>query len=243
MHLSNLIASSNTSTSGIKTVSIQITSDYASWEWYSYVPALHCSLNACFLNKLNSLNRPILTFILLLLLPSALTLTTLLIHRFRAARAEQRERAPEDVVNRLPWRVWTGSGWEKHAGPVPTKMSADTDLDLERGDVEAELVRQIQDSNQMRTLASTSHDDEIEGEGESPDGEGNAETESVNPPWFDEQTECAICLNDFAKGDKVRVLPCKHIFHLDEVDEWLIHRKKLVSFLSDYGFVFVLNRC
>ena len=56
------------------------------------------------------------------------------------------------------------------------------------------------------------------------------DAESINPPWFDEQTECAICLNDFTKGDRVRVLPCKHIFHLDEVDEWLIHRKKLVSY-------------
>jgi E3 ubiquitin-protein ligase RNF13/E3 ubiquitin-protein ligase RNF167 len=26
----------------------------------------------------------------------------------------------------------------------------------------------------------------------------------------------------------VRELPCQHIFHLDEVDEWLIQRKKLV---------------
>ena len=36
--LSNLIATSNTSTSGLKTVSLQITADYASWEWYSCVP-------------------------------------------------------------------------------------------------------------------------------------------------------------------------------------------------------------
>ncbi|EJC98919.1 uncharacterized protein FOMMEDRAFT_95273 [Fomitiporia mediterranea MF3/22] len=188
--LSNLIASSNTSTSGIKTVSLQITADYASWEWYS----------------------PILTFIVLLLLPSALTLTTLLIHRIRAARAEQRERAPEDVVNRLPWRVWTGSGWEKHEGPVPSaKLSADTDLEC-GGDLDTILELAGQ---QGQCPPSTSRDDE------------GAETESVNPPWFDAQTECAICLNDFAKGDRVRVLPCKHIFHLDEVDEWLIHRKKL----------------
>ncbi|KAL5501365.1 hypothetical protein ACEPAH_8625 [Sanghuangporus vaninii] len=199
-HLANLIASSNTSTSGIKTVSLQITTDYASWEWYS----------------------PILTFLVLLLLPSALTLTTLLIHRVRAARAEQRERAPEDVVNRLPWRVWTGSGWEKHEGPVPpamqTKSSVDTDL--ERGNLDAEIGGQLSQSQaqQLQCKPSTSHDEE-EGDG--------GDTRSVNPPWFDAQTECAICLNDFMRGDRVRVLPCKHIFHLDEVDEWLIHRKKL----------------
>ncbi|THH07714.1 hypothetical protein EW145_g3199 [Phellinidium pouzarii] len=187
--LTDLISSSNTSTSGIKTVSLQITSDYASWEWYS----------------------PILTFLVLLMLPSALTLATLLIHRFRAARAEQRERAPEDVVNRLPWRVWTGTAWEKHRGlvpPRPESRSAKSDADLELGNANVEY-----EAQQSQCLPSTSHDDEDE--------------ESVNPPWFDAQTECAICLNDFAKGDRVRVLPCKHIFHLDEVDEWLIHRKKL----------------
>ncbi|KAI5120136.1 hypothetical protein M0805_001904 [Coniferiporia weirii] len=188
-HLTDLIASSNTSTSGIKTVSLQITTDYASWEWYS----------------------PILTFIILLMLPSALTLATLLIHRFRAARAEQRERAPEDVVNQLPWRVWTGTGWEKHRGPVPPRpesRSAKSDADLERGDADVEY-----ETQQSQCPPSTSQDD--------------TDAESVHPPWFDAQTECAICLNDFVKGDRVRVLPCKHIFHLDEVDEWLIHRKKL----------------
>lgn len=35
VRLSNLIAASNTTTSGIRTVSLQITTDYASWEWYS----------------------------------------------------------------------------------------------------------------------------------------------------------------------------------------------------------------
>lgn len=46
--------------------------------------------------------------------------------------------------------------------------------------------------------------------------------------WYDTQGECAICLEDFTTGDKVRVLPCRHIFHMEEVDDWLIQRKKLV---------------
>jgi hypothetical protein len=37
------------------------------------------------------------------------------------------------------------------------------------------------------------------------------------PAWFDSQTECAICLCDFEVGDRVRVLPCGHIFHLGEL--------------------------
>ena len=40
--------------------------------------------------------------------------------------------------------------------------------------------------------------------------------------------ECAICLEMFVKGDRVRELPCYHLFHMDEIDEWLITKKKLV---------------
>ena len=56
--------------------------------------------------------------------------------------------------------------------------------------------------------------------------------EEEDPAWFNTQVECAICLDEFVKGDRVRVLPCKHIFHLDEVDEWLIQLKKLVRHMT-----------
>lgn len=161
--------------------------------------------------------RPIITFIVILLLPSVLTFITLLIHRIRAARAAQRERAPEDIVRRLPWRVYTGNGWEKHEGgePVydnPAVQSADVDLEEGIPHVE-EVASDRIPSPSAGSDASTSH----------PAKEPNQQ------PWFEAQLECAICLSEFTKGDKVRVLPCHHIFHLCEVDEWLIHRKKLVG--------------
>lgn len=31
---------------------------------------------------------------------------------------------------------------------------------------------------------------------------------------------CTICLNDYAENDKVKVLPCKHHFHMSCIDEW-----------------------
>jgi E3 ubiquitin-protein ligase ATL10/75/76/77/78 len=35
-------------------------------------------------------------------------------------------------------------------------------------------------------------------------------------------TECMICLSEFAKGEKVRILPkCNHGFHVRCVDRWL----------------------
>jgi hypothetical protein len=178
MELSSLISTSNTSHSGLKTLSILITSESSAWEWYS----------------------PIITFVIILLLPSSLTFITLLIHRIRASRAALRERAPEDFVQSLPWRVWTVNGWEKHDGIPPRNPAESSNDDLEQG-VAPDAV-------------------------EAPSTSQAAEADE-DPPWFDAQVECAICLSDFEIGDRVRVLPCRHIFHMDEVDGWLIQRKKL----------------
>lgn len=36
-------------------------------------------------------------------------------------------------------------------------------------------------------------------------------------------TECAICLGEFAEGDRVRVIPaCNHSFHVSCIDTWLV---------------------
>ncbi|KAG8214528.1 hypothetical protein J3R82DRAFT_9587 [Butyriboletus roseoflavus] len=172
-----LIDSSTTRHAGLKTLSLLITTQYSTWEWYS----------------------PILTFVVILILPSCLTFVTLLIHRVRMARAAQRDRAPEHVVKGLPWRVWTGTAWEKHEGTIPIHpdpSSLPTTLDVEAADQDASRPSGSHDSPRL-------------------------------VPWCETQVECAICLFEFAKGDRVRELPCHHIFHLDEVDAWLINRKKL----------------
>jgi hypothetical protein len=41
--------------------------------------------------------------------------------------------------------------------------------------------------------------------------------------------ECAICMDEFHAGDIVRILPCGHVFHKEECDEWLMKWRKLVS--------------
>ncbi|KAL1412577.1 hypothetical protein Q8F55_000324 [Vanrija albida] len=39
--------------------------------------------------------------------------------------------------------------------------------------------------------------------------------------------ECAICMDNFHAGEVVRILPCGHVFHKDECDEWLLKWRKL----------------
>ncbi|KAJ1918928.1 hypothetical protein H4219_002284 [Mycoemilia scoparia] len=41
-----------------------------------------------------------------------------------------------------------------------------------------------------------------------------------------EPTECAICLDDFKDEDELRILPCKHEYHIACIDRWLTTRKK-----------------
>lgn len=37
---------------------------------------------------------------------------------------------------------------------------------------------------------------------------------------------CAICLEEFKGGDQLRVLPCKHEYHVICIDTWLLSRKR-----------------
>ncbi|ORX75884.1 hypothetical protein K493DRAFT_405996 [Basidiobolus meristosporus CBS 931.73] len=41
-----------------------------------------------------------------------------------------------------------------------------------------------------------------------------------------EPQECAICLEDYIDEDELRILPCKHEFHVECIDPWLTTRKK-----------------
>ena len=43
---------------------------------------------------------------------------------------------------------------------------------------------------------------------------------------YEDCDKCIICQEDFNYGEKTKLLPCGHIFHIECVDQWLIKEKK-----------------
>ncbi|PWN52670.1 hypothetical protein IE53DRAFT_384855 [Violaceomyces palustris] len=189
--------------------------------------------------------------ILLLLLPSFMTVTTIVVHRIRLIRQRRKERAPELVVLGLPCLIWRGGGqpWEKIEGPDLDPLPGSSQIEVVGGagktdpDTSSSSLLPIVDLESGPASESDPLLAEDEnGAGPSRQRGQRGSTKSDNRPTppanrshsflppgrtYFSTDECAICLCDFVDGDRVRVLPCGHIFHRQEIDDWLVRVKKL----------------
>eukprot|EP01134_Creolimax_fragrantissima_P006945 CFRG6945T1 len=75
------------------------------------------------------------------------------------------------------------------------------------------------------------------------EGLENLEEFSYRKPMKDDDPEdpdisfcgsCAVCIEDFVEDDKLRRLPCTHVFHRDCIDPWLIENSTCPYCKMDY---------
>jgi hypothetical protein len=152
------------------------------------------------------------------------------------------------VVLSLPETVWTPEEWEKEDSPPPSVKPKPRSYSQS-----SEAIEQPSPTlSQPVPIPASSTKQDVEGESEHqlfspslpspPLASTSASPRPVqivpNPAKakkerkkFFHGDECSICLNQFERGDHVRILPCGHLFHKIEVDNWLLEWKKLVRYL------------
>ncbi|KAI7935902.1 hypothetical protein MJO29_015205 [Puccinia striiformis f. sp. tritici] len=180
--------------------------------------------------------------IILLFLPSILTIVTLLLHRISTFRKRRADRAPRELVNRLPSVIWAkdmekGIPLLSDPNYLPTQDSQPSSVPA-TGWIPA--LRQWLQNIQPRFHPTISF--------ANPRSE---QTPLLTPSITNQQQlkepvlrkqqkkvyfsqrECAICLSDFEVGDLIRILPCGHCFHQSQLEEqcmgidcWLLKSKR-----------------
>lgn len=169
--------------------------------------------------------------LLIFLLPSLFALSAILLQNVRECAKRFRERASLYTIKSLPCYRWRSNGaWDRLLpSEVPTKEPKSYVL---RSMYMMDTV--IIYIKSMFTRGSAEQESLI------PDTEGTIHdtsslqqsggaigtTSTIHPRWY-VQDDCPICLTNFEDGDRVRVLPCGHIFHQDEIDDWLTGTRSL----------------
>jgi hypothetical protein len=153
------------------------------------------------------------------------------------------DRAPPLLVLSLPERIWTPDIiWEKEesdsdsnastpTSPSPKRKTAQSDTllippppTISPSEITTPPLTSIPEASASTSAAIS---EVVRGKKRTKSG--------VSKKYFSKD-ECAICMDNFQKGEVVRILPCGHVFHKDECDEWLLKWRKLVRSASTFCF-------
>lgn len=138
----------------------------------------------------------------------------------------------------LPERVWSPDiVWEKDDDSDSDKEASATGLPVTSKvapDSSAAPVEVVADESAISDSAVAEQsdfaaDDEAEPPVSLPKPARRHGKQRRKSKRYYSKDECAICMDNFQKGEIVRILPCGHVFHKDECDEWLLKWRKLVS--------------
>jgi hypothetical protein len=141
-----------------------------------------------------------------------------------SSRQKKLDRAPATIVSNLPERVWTPEGWEKDDDDLVEVGRKNPTTDEET----PLLPPETGGPATLGTLSVPVPKPLDSAEDGQPEATSSTPTPQPTRHKYFSKDECAICLQSFQRGDRIRILPCGHIFHKEEVDDWLIRWKKLV---------------
>lgn len=126
-----------------------------------------------------------------------------------------------DLVQNDPRLSFSDSGASSIAGPSSYPLDSHID---NASNGSTQMTAQADTSPTTRTTRNgkrTTHT--------RPRGHAHPHTHAqVHATRYFSKDECAICMDNFQAGDVVRILPCGHVFHKTECDEWLMKWRKLV---------------
>lgn len=195
---------------------------------------------------------PFLDLLLMLLfLPTLLTLMTVFTHRLRLARQRQAERAPREAIDGLRVFAWQVPPPEKRSSSSTAAATDETVNESDRRggrggggarDEEAaigETTPLLPPALLSSTAANGRPSPPLRRQWHMPDFfhrlpfVRRKRAKVLKAPdrhrAFVRTSECAICLSDFEKGELVMELPCGHWFHKEEVVPWLAEQRGVVS--------------